>query len=117
MMTEEQKYIFDLKGWLLLPAILSAAETKAVKKHLYKFGYGFTGAAQELLDHPAITGILNEILSLKEPAEDYYNFRCENSTASIRKDGYVLGDTSTPHNVPPQRAHVMGYQYAGGRIY
>jgi len=105
IMTEEQKYIFDVKGWLMLPEVLSPTEAKAVKKHLYAGGSGYTGPAQELLDHPSITGILNEILTLKEPAGDYYNFRIENSTSSIRKCGYVPGDTAVPHHVGPQRAH------------
>ena len=26
MMTEEQKFVFDLKGWLLLPSVLTEAE-------------------------------------------------------------------------------------------
>ena len=30
-MTEEQKFLFDVKGWLLLPGVLAAAEIDAVK--------------------------------------------------------------------------------------
>jgi ectoine hydroxylase-related dioxygenase (phytanoyl-CoA dioxygenase family) len=84
---------------------------------LYSGGSGYTGPAGELIDHPAITGILNEILSPKEPADDYYNFRLENSTPSIRKAGFLPGDTKVPHNMIPHRAFVMRYQYGGGRIF
>lgn len=116
-MTEEQKYIFDMRGWLVLPALISAREADEVKHHLYAGGTGYTGPAAELLDHPGVTGILNEILSTQEPAADYYNFRCENSMVSIRSAGYAAGGTSTPHNVRPQQANVLRYQFAGGRIY
>ena len=53
-MTDEQKFLFDVKGWLLLPAVLNADEIQAVKAHLLAGGNGFTGPAQELLDHPAV---------------------------------------------------------------
>ena len=51
-MTEEQKFLFDVKGWLLIPAVLSDAEIQAVKAHLYAGGDGYTGPAQELLLRP-----------------------------------------------------------------
>jgi hypothetical protein len=70
-MTDEQKFLFDLKGWLLLPAVLSAREVEAVKTHLLAGGDGWTGPAQVLLDHPAIVDVLNDILSERQPAEDY----------------------------------------------
>ena len=57
-MTDEQKFFFDLKGWLLLPAVLSEAECEAVRKHLYSGGNGYTGPAQELLDQPVLVEIL-----------------------------------------------------------
>lgn len=117
-MTEEQKFLFDVKGWLLLPAVLSTAEIDAIKAHLYAGGNGFTGPAQELLDHPAVVDILNEILSERAPAEDYYNFRCESSFVTIRKAGWEPGGTQVPHVVrPPQGAGPMNYQCNGGRIY
>jgi hypothetical protein len=117
-MTDEQKFLFDVKGWLLLPAVLSAREIDAVKTHLLGGGDGFTGPAQELLDHPAVVAILNETLSERPPAEDYYNFRCESSFVTIRKAGWTPGGTQTPHVVrPPQGCGPMNYQCNGGRIY
>jgi len=117
-MTEEQKFFFDLKGWLLVPGVLSDAEIKAVKAHLYDGGSGFTGPAQELLDHPVVVDILSELLAEWKPDGDYYNFRCENSFVTLRKAGWNPGSTSVPHVVrPPQAAGVMNYQSRGGRIY
>ena len=55
------------------------------------------GPAQELLDHPALVDILSEILGGGPPAEDYYNFRCENSFVTLRKAGWKPGSTEVPH--------------------
>lgn len=117
-MTEEQKFLFDVRGWLLLPEVLSKTECCAVREHLLSGGNGYTGPAQELLDHPAVVEVLNDILSEQEPAEDFYNFRCENSFVTLRKAGWKAQGTNTPHVVrPPQQAGAMRYQAEGGRIY
>jgi hypothetical protein len=117
-MTEEQKFFFDVRGWLLLPAVLTPSECEAVKNHLLNGGDGYTGPAQELLDHPAVVDVLNDLLSEREPAEDYYHFRCENSFKTIRQAGWKSGNTNVPHVVrPPQHAGAMRYQAEGGRIY
>lgn len=96
-MSEEQQFFFDLKGWLLLPAVLSEEECEAVRKHLYTGGNGYTGPAQELLDHPVLVDILSEILGGGPSPEDYYNFRCENSFVTLRKAGWKPGGTEVPH--------------------
>ena len=117
-MTEEQKFLFDVKGWLLLPGVLSATECATIRQHLRDGGNGFTGPAQELLDHPAIIGILTEILSEWPDAEESYRFRCENSFVTIRKAGWQPGDTQRPHVVrPPHQATAVRYQCEGGRIF
>src|SRR5688572_5840723 len=33
-MTEEQKFVFDLKGWLLLPAVLERQQIEALRAHV-----------------------------------------------------------------------------------
>jgi hypothetical protein len=99
-MTEEQKFRFDLKGWLLLPAVLSEAECAAVRDHLKNGGNSFTGPAQELLDHPVVVDILSEILGGGPSPEDYYNFRCEGSFVTIRQAGWKPSGTERPHGGP-----------------
>jgi hypothetical protein len=96
-MTEEQKFLFDLKGWLLLPGVLSEGECAAVREHLKAGGRSFTGPAQELLDHPAIVPILSEILGGGPCPEEYYNFRCEGSFVTIRQAGWTPKGTERPH--------------------
>ncbi|MDD9973016.1 MAG: hypothetical protein OXU27_03370, partial [Candidatus Poribacteria bacterium] len=63
-MTPEQKFFFDLRGWILLPSVLSEPEIEEMKAEVYDGArQSYQGALQTLLDHPAIVGVLNEILS------------------------------------------------------
>ena len=105
-MTEEQKYLFDLKGWIALPGLLSEAELEPVREHQLRFlrdrdslppqerdNHG--GASQILLDHPVVVGVLNEILSHQSLAtEDCYGFRYDHTHTSLREAGH---DNFNPH--------------------
>ena len=122
-MTDEQKFFFDLKGWILLPSVLSEAETEEMKKVVYDGARNnYEHPLDRLLDHPAIVGILAEILS-EDPfvREECYSFRCESSFTTIRPPGWEKStrrDNGLPHVVrPPQQANAMRYQVAGNKIY
>jgi hypothetical protein len=122
-MTDEQKFFFDLKGWITLPAILSEDEIEIMKAEVYGGAkHSYEGHLQRLLDHPAIVGILSEILS-EDPfiKEDRYGFRCEVSFTTVRPPGWSTmerRDQGMPHVVrPPQQANAMRYQVAGGKIF
>lgn len=63
-MTVEQKFLFDLKGWIALPAVLSPDQIAACRRHLEAIASNpptlpehernsYSGPCQELLDHPA----------------------------------------------------------------
>lgn len=122
-MTPEQKFFFDLNGWLLLPSVLSPAEVEEMKAEVYGGARNaYQGPLQRLLDHPAVTGILTEILSEAAfAADDSYSFRCENSFTTVRPPGWSKmerTDGGMPHVVrPPQQANPMRYQVAGGKIF
>ena len=122
-MTDEQKFFFDLHGWILLPSVLSMTEIEEMKTEVYAGAkQSYDGPLQRLLDHPAIVGILSEILS-EEPfvRDDCYSFRCEGSFTTIRSFGWnksQRGDMGMPHVVrPPQQANPMRYQVAGEKIF
>ena len=122
-MTSEQKFFFDLRGWILLPAVLSEDEIEETKAEVYAGArQSYEGSLQKLLDHPAIVGILNEILS-EDPfvKNNCYGFRCEGSFTTVRPPGWSKserGDGGLPHVVrPPQQANAMRYQVAGGKIF
>lgn len=121
-MSEEQKFFFDLHGWILLPAVLSETEVETMKAEVYEGGKSYEGTLQKLLDHPAIVGILSEILS-EDPflKDDCYSFRCEGFFTTVRPPGWnksERGDNGMPHVVrPPQQANAMRYQVAGNKIF
>ena len=105
-MSEEQKYTFDLKGWICLPGLLSEEELIPIREHQMKFlNEGETlppderdnhgGASQILLDHPVVVGVLNEIISHQALAtEDCYGFRFDHTYTSHRRAGH---DNFRPH--------------------
>jgi hypothetical protein len=106
-MSEEQKFLFDLKGWILLPAVLEQDLLQACREHVRKLRgepeslpeferYSLAGPGAELVDHPAITGILREILA-PDPSEDSWGFRCESSFPMVREQG---SSGSAPHCGP-----------------
>ena len=105
-MTPAQKYIFDLKGWICLPGLLTQEQLGPIRQHQLKYlkdrdslpphqrdNHG--GPAEILLDHPAIVGVLNEILSHQALAdEDCYGFRYDHTYTSLRPTGH---DNFKPH--------------------
>ena len=73
-MTAAQKYLLDLKGWIVFPGLLSPDELEPILEQQWKFlnepeslppdeRNSVGGPSQVLLDHPVIVGMLNEILS------------------------------------------------------
>ena len=105
-MTKEQKYEFDLKGWIALPGLLSQEELGPIREHQLTFlkdreslppnkrdNHG--GPSEILLDHPVVVGVLNEILSHQPLAtEECYGFRYDHTYTSLRSAGH---DNFNPH--------------------
>jgi len=121
-MTDEQKFFYDLKGWLLLPGVLEEGLLEAVREHIYKLKnepeslplherYSLAGPTQELVDHPAIAGVLAGIIA-PDPDEHSYGFRCESSFSMIRAHGE---QGSAPHCGP--LVGPMAYQLIKGQIW
>jgi hypothetical protein len=108
-MTEQQRFLFDLRGWILLPGILSDAVTSEVRRYLEgviarraAFGSAFVrqslwGPAQELLDHPAIIDVLRDVIA-PDTGADAYGFRCESGFFIERR--YGQKGFQPPHTGP-----------------
>src|SRR5689334_3815294 len=73
-MTDAQEYVFELKGWLLLPGPIPDAEPGPVREHLHALirdrtappphlRHESAGPGEPLIDHPAIVGVMNEVIS------------------------------------------------------
>tara|TARA_B100001250_G_scaffold392560_1_gene394450 strand:- start:830 stop:1675 length:846 start_codon:yes stop_codon:yes gene_type:complete len=105
-MTDSQKYLFDLKGWIALEGLLDQRQLEDICEHQMNFLYdrevlpvehrdNHGGPSQVLLDHPAVVGVLNEILSHQAlSSSDCYGFRFDHTYTSHRKEGH---DNFGPH--------------------
>jgi hypothetical protein len=142
-MTTSQRFLFDLRGWILLPSVLTREQVDGCKRHLLAIRAdpptlpehernSFSGPCQELLDHPAIVAVLREVIApdLVEvkwrnvETRDFaaerskpsmaYGFRCDNSFTMIRS-----ADPNTqlgPHNGGPAMGPSHHYHVIDGRI-
>ena len=128
-MTEAQKYLFDLKGFIALPGLLAEEELQEIRAHQMKFLYEreslptderdhHGGPSQILLDHPAVVGVLNEILSYQALAtEQCYGFRYDHTYTSHREAGH---DNFSPHGGGGYfnfRGNSHIYQMQSGKIH
>jgi hypothetical protein len=130
--TDEKRFLFDLRGWVCLPAVLTEEEIAACKGHIdrihdapgtidpvFQSRPGLGGPLQELLDHPAVVEILRDIINpdvVTNEGAEAYGFRCESNFV------YRLPANLDRKGVGPHRgtSHAPGpheYSYRDGRIY
>ncbi len=114
-LTAEQRYSFDLRGWLIVPGVLSEEEMEPPRKHIIKLHAdpdsipekdrsSLGGPCEKLIDHPVVVGFMNEFVynpftdGTKTPAlgnQNCYGFRMEMSFSQYRKEGE---GAFLPHN-------------------
>jgi hypothetical protein len=117
-MTEEEKFRFDLTGFLVRPAILSPDEVAAIVDQIDRIFHDSEslppeergmpgGAAQLIIDHPKVMAVLHEIIGP--------DVRLENTTCIWRKKGEQHGDLhgGGPGQIDP----IFGYRSTHGRIH
>ncbi len=114
-LTDEQRYAFDLRGWLLVPGVLDQAEVEAAREYIVRLHEDpetlaeherspLAGPCQHLIDHPVVVAFMNEFVyhpftdGLKTPPlgnQQCYGFRMEFSFSQVREtgDGHFA-----PHN-------------------
>ena len=90
-LTEEQKYLFDARGWLFIPGILNKVEVEEMRAYalrlhdnpesLPEHGRSFVaGPLEKLTDHPVVVGFLNKFLAfLHLSSPGCYGFRMDSS--------------------------------------
>ena len=105
--TDEQKYLFDKNGWLVIPGVLSddeCAEMRAFCERLHRDPESIPepersaigGPLQSLTDHPMVVGFMNEFLAYPGLSNQIcYGFRQESANLMYREAGD--GDFG-PHN-------------------
>ena len=105
-LTEEQKYVFDTKGWLAIPGVLGEDDIEEMREFCYRLKnepdsipeherVSIGGPLIRLTDHPVVVSFMNEFLAHSPLAsEDCYGFRLESSFLTIRPKGH---DNFSPH--------------------
>ena len=124
-MSDEQKYQFDLKGWITLPGLLDEQQLQPIRAHQMRFLYeretlapeerdNHGGPSQVLLDAPAVVGVLNEIISHQPLAtEECYGFRFDHTTPATGRRNSKLPSTRGRDPVQLQRQLAL-YQITPG---
>jgi ectoine hydroxylase-related dioxygenase (phytanoyl-CoA dioxygenase family) len=111
MMTEEQRFVFDLQGYLILPGVLDSATIErmlaAMDEHgvnppeekgdAYRFGdfLRWSEDYRALIDHPAVLPVLTEILGPKFRLDHAYGMATRpGKGVPTEPSGYTLHHTS-----------------------
>ena len=124
-LTPEQKYLFDMHGWLLIPGVLDEEEAREMRDFGLQLQHDpdsipererspLGGPLQKLTDHPVVVGFMNEFVAFPPLSrQNCYGFRMESSSLFFRKAGdgqfgphngsgffRFPGDTHFYHSVP-----------------
>ena len=109
-LTQEQKYVFDMRGWLLVPGVLAEEEIGPMRQFCYRLQRDreslpeeqrtiFGAPLQPLMDHPVVVGFMNEFLATPYLAsEECYGFRMEMSFPALRSSRDAEPFKFHPHN-------------------
>ena len=120
MLTEEQKFIFDLKGYIIFPGVLDDDLIKRLKAQINKLENEPDslaaeesalpgGAFAELIDHPTVKDILSFAIS-----ENPEKWRLESTFYSVREHGATgIG----PHGGGPTLNPNYHYHAHNNKIY
>ncbi|MBT3604237.1 MAG: phytanoyl-CoA dioxygenase [Candidatus Latescibacteria bacterium] len=121
-MSDYEKFIFDLKGFLVIPNVLTEEEVKTVRAHLDVYAKDIdslpehhrapmAGPAEFIIDHPRVMGILQTVI--------------DRDRERIRLESVFVSNRSVDDEQDPWRPHAGGtnldpslsYRYHNGRIY
>jgi hypothetical protein len=73
-MSDYEKFVFDLKGFIVIPSVLTREETRKVRAHVEQYSTNpenlaphirapMAGPGEFLIDHPRVLGILTTLVS------------------------------------------------------
>ena len=117
-LSEEERFHFDLAGFLLRPAILTPDETAEIREQILLLNDDPDslppehravpgGPSSLLIDHPKVIDVLHDIIGPE--------IRIENSYCAVRRKGEGHGEL---HNGGPQQADpIFGYRVNNGQIH
>ncbi|MCY3681377.1 MAG: phytanoyl-CoA dioxygenase family protein [Gemmatimonadetes bacterium] len=108
--TQGEKYLFDARGWLLFPGVLSDDDIRDMREHALQVKHDpqslpeheqsyLSGPLQKLADHPIVVGFMNEFVAHPHLASpDGYGFRMEASGIRFRSTRTGEVGKFSPHN-------------------
>ena len=117
-LSEEERFRFDLTGFLVRPAILNSDQITAIVEHIDRIQHDPQslspaerdvpgGPSNVLIDHPQVIDVLTEIIGP--------DIRLENCSCIWREKGQAHGGL---HGGGPQQADpIFGYRVKNGRIH
>ena len=119
--TDEERFLFDLNGFVVRPGILEADEIAAIRDQIYRLRYDrdslpsaeraiLGGSSSVLIDHPAVLGIVKSVINSQVRIEHSYSVwreRGESYEAPFHRGG--------PKSI--QADPIFGYRCDNGRIY
>jgi len=109
-LTQEQKYLFDTRGWLLLSDVLGQDDIDAMREFAVRLQLepeslpehhrcAVAGPLQKLADHPVVVGFLNEFLAFPHlSSASCYGFRMEGASVRYRTTAADMCGAFNPHN-------------------
>lgn len=123
-MNEEQRYLFDLQGYLVLPGVLTPDEVSqlnaiyeqqaipppdlSIESQRFSGFFLWDEAYRRLMDHRRVVPLLKSILGPDLRLDHAYGIKMRTGT-----DGLTLHGGNTPYD-PPEYYHVRGGQiYCG----
>jgi hypothetical protein len=125
-MNDEQRFLFDLNGWVLIPGVLKPNEIEVLKQQILDhdaackvkekpfYDHYFAGPAGDLLDHPVIVGFLQEVLQAPDRTPDCYDYRTDGVFYQYR---FAPHDGIPAHGGGPAVGPMFAYQCKNQRIY
>ena len=104
-LSEDQRFVFDTRGWLLLPGLLTDGQIASMRDFCYNLKNdpdsipthhrsSIGGPLEGLVDHPAVVGFMDEFVANGYASENCYGFRLESTFSTIRSKG---NDNFQPH--------------------
>lgn len=127
-MTDEEKWVFDLTGFLVRPAILEPDEIQTIVDQIHRAHHDPEslppehraapgGPAQILVDHPKVVDVLRERIPSHVEGEEGTAVRCDTAFFVYREQGvgFVGGDLHRGATSPVDP--VFGYGVHNGRFH
>jgi ectoine hydroxylase-related dioxygenase (phytanoyl-CoA dioxygenase family) len=103
MMTDEQRFLFDLQGYLVLPGVLDPPTVERMRAEMdargvdppemdsdaYRFSgfFGWSDAFRGLIDHPALLPVLAELLGPRFRLDHAYGMATRPKPAASAAEG------------------------------